>query len=209
MDYMPWNACLLIKPTLESSSGSDTAAWVQAVGSVLAILVAVGVAWYQARKQQELNRETLWQQYSMSLVKSAETFAEIASAASKVLKRISSQLDSRTKVLAAAEDRLPFDMPELRRFERALDGVELHLLPGQLVTPALILSANVRQFRVKVEMALQHCRSMDAAAFDDLFSTLNAMNQSTAQSVQDFYEKVTEIIHTYPSREKPTPPRST
>lgn len=106
MDYMPWNACLLIKPTLESSSGSDTAAWVQAVGSVLAILVAVGVAWYQARKQQELNRETLWQQYSMSLVKSAETFAEIASAASKVLKRISSQLDSRTKVLAAAEDRL-------------------------------------------------------------------------------------------------------
>jgi hypothetical protein len=194
MDYMPWNACLLIKPTLESSSSSsDLAAWVQAVGSVVAIFAAVGVGWWTARQQRKLTREMSWLQHGSNIMESAKTLKEIAAPAVKVLTRISGLLDSREKVFTAAETGLPFDIPELHQLERALDGVELHRLPAQLITPALILSANVRQFRIKVEMALQHYRQMDAAAFDDFFTTLKQMNDSMSKSVSDFAEWAREI----------------
>jgi hypothetical protein len=57
---------------------------------------------------------------------------------------------------------------------------------GSLVALSMILSSTVRQFRTKIEIALQTHRQMDAAAFDDFFSVLGDMNSSLEKTVKDF-----------------------
>ncbi|MFL9937213.1 hypothetical protein P0D88_51840, partial [Paraburkholderia sp. RL18-103-BIB-C] len=83
------------------------------------------------------------------------------------------------------EDRLPFDMPEVYALVRALNSIELHLLPGGLISSAMIVAATFRQFQIKLDMTFDTHRKMDAAAFDDFFSTMKQMQESMRLTVAD------------------------
>lgn len=85
----------------------------------------------------------------------------------KVQAHVAKKLGSRESIAAVADDRLAFDWPEVIALERALNQVEIHRLPAELVSLSLIVAATVRQFRIKVEMALDTHRQMDAVAMID------------------------------------------
>jgi len=169
---------------------SDTAGWVQAVGSILAILVSVLIAGYQARKQQQQTLYALEQQRRSEYLKVANTLVQIAKNALKLQKHVAAKRDSRDAIQNAAEDRLPFDMPEVYALVRALDSIELHLLPASLISSAMIVGATFRQFRIKVDMVFDTQRKMDGAAFADFFETMKQMQESMRLTVADLDEEL-------------------
>ncbi|HDR9164787.1 TPA: hypothetical protein QDB28_005222 [Burkholderia vietnamiensis] len=171
------------------ATSSDLAAWVQAVGSIVAILCSVKIAVWQADKTQEQTLFTLNQQRLADHLRSAKTLLELARNALKVQVHVAGKLDSREAIYNAAEDRLPFDLPEMYALEVALNKIELHLLPSELVALALIVAATMRQFRIKVDMVLDTHRQMDAAAFDDFFAVMRQMQESMRLTIADLEAK--------------------
>jgi hypothetical protein len=183
MDYKVCETCLFLPISL---TRSECAAWVQAWGTILAILGAFGVAFYQSNRSFKIAMTQIAEERRQDHVRTAETLSKIAQNTLKLQKFISAKLNSRTEVHEAAEFGLPFDMPALRALERSIDGIQLHELPASLVGLSLILSSTVRQFRMKVEMAFANHHKMDAGSFDDFFKTLNELNQSLELTVADF-----------------------
>ncbi len=181
--YKVLETCILFPWGL---SRGECASWVQAWGSILAIIFAVFIAIYQARRQQKNTINAIVEQRRQDHLWTAETLSELTKNSLKLQKHIAGKLNSREAVHDAAEDGLPFDMPGLRALEHSLDSIDLHSLPASLVALSMILSSTVRQFRSKVEMALQFNREMDGAAFNDFFETLNAMNASLEKTADDF-----------------------
>ncbi|MBU7435846.1 hypothetical protein [Paraburkholderia fungorum] len=177
------------------ASSSDTAAWVQAWGSILAILASAGVAIWQARTAQKLTLFTIEQQRKADDMRVADALLEIATNALKLQKHMAMKLDSRQSIMAAAEDQLPFDMPEVYAYERALDRIELHQLPSNLVSLALIVAATFRQFRIKLDMLFDRQRYMDSAMFDDFLVTMKDMQKSMSETVADLEKQVEQMRH--------------
>lgn len=172
---------------------SDWPAWVQAVGSVAAILASVRIAAWQARKTQAQTLFVIEQQGRAEYLRSARTLVEMAKAVLKVQAHVAKKLCSRESIGAAAEDRLAFDWPEVIALERALNQVEIHRLPAELVSLSLILAATVRQFRIKVEMALDTHRQMDAAAMVDFQAVMQEMAESLRLTVSDLEGHLSEL----------------
>ena len=72
-------------------------------------------------------------------------------------------------------------------------SIPLHSLPDTLVDPTMIISAYVRQFIAKVEMALRTHRVMDSDAFDDLFKFFAATNNGLEETCKDIEAEVRRI----------------
>lgn len=183
MDYKVWETCSLLPFGL---SRGECASWVQAWGSILAIAGTAGAAIYQAQTQHQSTIAGLRQEQKQAHPQVAETMGQLATNALKLQRHIAEKLDTRDAIHAAAKHELPFDLPELRSLERALESVVLHQLPAALVSPSMGLAWTVRQFRTKVEMALQFHRTMDAEAFQDFFDSVSTMNSSLDQTVSEF-----------------------
>ncbi|OCS47933.1 hypothetical protein [Ralstonia pickettii] len=187
MNYNVWETCLLLPFGLNRA---ECASWVQAWGSILAIGGTAFAAYYQGRKQLQATIEGVRQTQKQAHLQVAETLWKLAENALKMQRHIASRLDTRDKGHKAAVDGLPFEMPELLSIERALEAIPLHELPATLVSPSMILTWTVRQFRTKVEMALQLHRRMDAADFEDFFARVAEMNASLDKTVADFGAKL-------------------
>lgn len=176
------------------TSPSDWPAWVQAVGSILAIAVSAGVAIWQARESREQTLFTIDQQRKADNLRMARTLIEIAKNALKLQKYVAGKLDTREKIYRAAEDnRLPFDMPQVVALEAAFDRIELHLLPSNLIAPTLIFASNFRQFRAKLDMLFDMYRKLDAAHFTDFFETMQAMQESMRLTVADLEKELAVV----------------
>lgn len=81
-------------------------------------------------------------------------------------------------------------MPEVYALVRALDSIELYLLPASLISSAMIVGATFRQFRIKVDMVFDTHRKMDGAAFADFFETMKQMQESMRLTVADLDEEL-------------------
>ncbi|WP_322058497.1 hypothetical protein [Paraburkholderia sp. J63] len=156
---------------------------------MLAIVVS---AWISLALSNRARRETLKDIRDAARRKELETADALTTLAEKSLalqKSIAAKLQNREAVAEAASDQLPFDMAMLDGLERALFRVPLHEMPGELLTLTLILRETVRQCRMKIEMAFQFHREMDARQYQDLFDTLANMNESLTETVKDFRTK--------------------
>lgn len=165
------------------ASSSDIAAWVQAIGSILAILGAVAVAIWQSKKAQEHTLYAIDQQRKSNDLEMANTLIELAANALKLQKHMAEKLDTREKIYTAAEDRLPFDMPMVYALQRSLDKIELHRLQAKFIPHALMIAETFRQVRIKLDMVFDTHRQMDAAAFADFFRTMTQMQDSMRSTV--------------------------
>lgn len=190
MDYKICETCLFVPISL---TRGECAAWVQAWGTIIAIGGAFVIANLQANKALKNSMIKLAEERRQDHLRTAETLSEIAKNSLKLQLFLTEKLKNREAVHHAAADGLPFDMPGLRALERSLDGIQLHDLPASLVSLSLILSSTVRQFRTKVDMALQQHRQMDGAAFADFFNTLNEMNSSLSDTVKDFDTELQKV----------------
>jgi hypothetical protein len=76
-------------------------------------------------------------------------------------------------------------MVEVYALEKALNSIEILLLPAELISSALIVAATFRQFRIMVDMAFDTHSKMDGAAFDDFFDTMKRMQESMRFTIGD------------------------
>jgi hypothetical protein len=190
MSYEICQTCLLIPVDL---TRSECASWVQAIGSILAIAAAVGVAIYQASRQQAITRQAMLEQANAANLSVAETLAELAKASLNLQKHFEKNLNTREAVMEAGTYGMKSDMSMLQGLEQFLYAVELHRLPQPLVKLGLILASSITQLRVKVEQVLRINRQMRAEEFDDLFQSLHQMTISLEKTVTEFELEVGKL----------------
>ncbi len=174
-------------------TSAELAAWVQAIGSIVAIIAVVLIAVWQANKQHRnaLAQHRADQRYAR--IELAKTLYMLAKNCAKAMAYLTRQLSSRQAVYEITKGQVPFDFRELSKIEASIGEIPLYSLPDSLVTPTMLLSGTVRQFREKVERAIQVYRNMDAADFEDFFRVLREMNESLEQTCGDIATEVDRV----------------
>ena len=166
-------------------TSSEWAAWVQAIGSIAAILGAVGIAVWQARRQHEVSMTVLKAERSFARIEAARAMQELSIAANRLLEHSTKAFPDRQAVHDTAEGRRFFDFGELRVLEGAIQAIPLHALPHELVRLTIIVGSCVRQFRENIEFAISRHRQMDATAFTTLFENLSSLTRSLDLTCND------------------------
>jgi len=163
---------------LSNLTSSEWASWVQAIGSMLAIIAAAWIAKRQANLQHESALELLKTERGTARVDAVRNLSALAKASARVMSQVSTQLGDCEKVHLAAEGLVHCDIGEVQRLDGYISAIPVHEMPEYLVAPTLVLGATLRQFRDKVEMTLRIHHMMDANMFEDFFLTLRKLNES-------------------------------
>jgi hypothetical protein len=175
---------------LSNLTSSEWASWVQAIGSIVAIIAAAWIAVHQAKLQHKSALELHRTARLTARAEVARTLSALAENSAKAMVLVGGQLHDREAVRQAAEGLIRCDIGEVQRFDGYLSAIPLHELPDSLVTLTIILGFTVRQFREKTEMALRLHRQMDTAMFEDFFRTMTQLNESVRATCKDISEKV-------------------
>jgi hypothetical protein len=170
---------------LTGLTSSEWAAWVQAIGSVAAIVGAVGVAVWQSRKQHQTSIAVLKAERSFARLEAARALQELSTGALRLLENSAKAFPDRQAVHDTAEGRRFFDFGELRVIERAVQAIPLHTLPHQLVRLTMIVGSCIRQFRENIEFAMPRHRQMDSKDFGTLFESLSSLTKSLSLTCKD------------------------
>ena len=178
---------------LSNLTSAEWAAWVQAVGSVLAIVAAAWIAKHQANLQHKNALDLHKTEKRTEQTDITKTIYVLAINSSKAMKHIAGQLTDRESVHNAAEGLIPCDVGELVRIDTYLSDIPLHTVPHSMVTLTMILGSTVRQFKEKVEMALKLHRKMDAKMFEDFFRTISEMNASIEATCNDINVEIKRL----------------
>lgn len=175
---------------LTNLTSAEWAAWVQAIGSVVAIIAAAWIAIHQAKLQHRNALQLHFTEQQSAKLDIAKTLFVLATNSSIAMKHITGQLKDRESIQQVAEGLIHCDIGELQRIDAHLNAIPLHSIPSSLVTPTMVLGATVRQFKEKTEMAVRAHRQMDAAMFEDFFRTIVEMNASVAATSVDIQAEV-------------------
>ena len=175
---------------LTGLTSSEWAAWVQAVGSISAIIGATWIAIWQSRRQHAISRSVMREERRLERTEVARALLALSINCAHAVDHGAKQFPDRVAVHEIAEQATHFDFNELRIIENAVLGIPLYSLPHKLVPLAMILSSTVRQFREKVESALLLHREMDAGAFGEFFAVLGSMQRSLASTCRDIEAEV-------------------
>jgi hypothetical protein len=171
-------------------SSSELASWVQAVGSIAAVIGAAFVAWYQTSRQFKNELKLQRVQLAAQRAESARTLLKLAQSSSHALTYVTEKLPDRESIQRAADGLSSCGIGEIDRLDAHLRALPLHELPDTLITPALMMGSVVRQFKDKVEMALRLHRQMNAENFADFFGTMKQMNESVKETCADIETEV-------------------
>lgn len=174
-------------------NSTELAAWVQAVGSVLAIIAAALIAILQSRGQHRSALVLHREEQRSARVAIAKTLLAIANNCAKVVAYSITQLRDRETVHRISTGEVYFDLDQIRRIETATASIPLHSLPDTLVSLTMVISATVRQFKTTVEKALYVHRQMDSASFEELFRVFGEMNESLKATCKDVEAEVGRI----------------
>jgi hypothetical protein len=178
---------------LSNLTSAQWAAWVQALGSIAAIVAAAWIAIHQAKLQHRSALDLHMREHRTARVDIAKTLSVLAINSSKAMRHVSGQLNDRESVHRAADGLIHCDLGELCRIDTYLIGIPLHSVPYSLVTLTMILGSTVRQFKDKVEMTLRLHRKMDANMFEDFFRALGEMNASIEATCCDIAAEIKSL----------------
>jgi len=159
-------------------TSSDLAAWVQAVGTIVAVLAAAAIAVWQSKKQHQSALALHKEEQRHARLEQAKTLLALCHNCTKAANHFSSQMCDRESVHKIASKETYFDFRELQALQNATTNIPLYSLPSTLLTHAMVLGATVRQFKQTIDMAIELHRQMDADQFQELFKTLGEMNDS-------------------------------
>jgi hypothetical protein len=180
---------------MSALTSSELAAWVQAIGSILAVGGAAFAAIYQAKKQNATALRVQQDQRLYTRIETIKALLELSRNCGKLIEHIVAQLnDDRTAVHQFADGERHLDFDELVRVEQAVVAIPLHSLPSKLLTSTMLVSSVVRQFRAKVENAFKFHREMNAAAFEDFFKSMGAMKFALAHTCADIETELTKTV---------------
>lgn len=174
-------------------TSEEWAAWTQAVGTIVAVLAAAGIAIWQSRQQSMLAQNTLKDEMRHERAEQAKSLLALCRCCRHALSVMRNELKDRDTVHRIAEKDLYFDFGDLQVLVTAVNSIPLHALPDSLVHHALILGSAVRQFQHNVTEAIRLHRSIDAKGFDDFFAALDKMTLSLSSSCDEIAKEVERV----------------
>lgn len=151
------------------------AGWVQAIGSILAILYAVKISTDQSRRQfEDARRLQRIDQANAALSVSKSTIAIASNVRSSLASLIDQFGHSRTTVMVLADRDSTFDRRVVSEMRSDLEAIPLHELPSsRLVTELLALRSIIQKATVRIEAALDNSRTMDGHDYQMFFDHLD------------------------------------
>ncbi len=178
---------------MSNLTSGEWAAWVQAIGSIVAIISAAGIAIWQSNKQHQSALKLHEEEQRYSRLETAKTLAVLTTNSYKTVCHFMQQLSSREEIHNYADGTKYLDIGQLVYLEKTLESIPLYSLPSSLVSHSMILNGIVRQFRYKVEVALRDHRGMNADDFSDLFKVFGEMEKSLSLTCKDIEQEVTKV----------------
>lgn len=106
-------------------NSSELAAWVQAVGTILAVLAAAAIAVWQSKKQHESALALLKAEKRHAKVEQAKTLLTLSQNFTKAAKHFASQMHDRESVHKIASKETYFDFGELQALQNASTNIPL------------------------------------------------------------------------------------
>lgn len=164
----------------------DKAGWLQAIGTVLAILASGWIAVWQAKKQYKNSLRLQDIQDKNKEIILTESVVEIIKNSAARVKYVYDSLSTRQDVYDVATKNKYYDFEGLSDVIESLKQIPLKDLPSPvLVTAVMTLISGIRQLEIQVDKAIANHSKMDAADYDVLFKTLLQIKNSTAQTYHE------------------------
>lgn len=174
-------------------TSSELASWVQAIGSIVAILAAALIAVWQSRRQHESALAVHREESRHARREAAKSLLILCRNCARASGHFAAQLSSRDAIYAVASGEKHFDFEELNALRDAAASVQLHQLADVLIGPAMALAATVRRLQQTIEVAIREHRKMDAESFGNLFATLVELTASLNATTQDVQAEVNQL----------------
>lgn len=174
-------------------TSAELASWVQAIGTIVAVLAAASIAVWQSKKQHESALALHKEEQRHERLEQAKTLLTLCQNTTKATNHFSEQMHDREAVHKIASKETYLDFGELQALQNATTNIPLYSLPSTLLTNAMILGATVRQFKQTIDMAIEIHRTMDADQFQELFTTLGEMNESLKLTCGDIEAAVQQV----------------
>ena len=178
---------------VSSLAGSEWPAWVQAIGSVVAIIGAAAIAIWQSKKQHENSLNLLSTEHRLARLETAQALLSLSISSLRMLNNYAKQLPDRSVVHNIGDGTTHLDLNELKVVEGAVKAIPLHSLPHQLVSLTMMVGSTLRQFREHVELAIKVHRQMDAEQFEAFFTNISGMKNSLKHTCDDIQAEVTKL----------------
>ena len=192
----PWRKAHMSRLCFSTElTSAEMAAWVQAMGTILAVVGAALIAGWQARRQHRSALLLQAREKKVASVEAAETMAALSRAAATVMTILGQQISDRQRIYEYAEGDIAFDLEEMTRLDIRIMSIPIHSLPPRLVLPTAVLSSTVRQFREKIAQVLRVHRTMDGPAFQNFFASLAQMTTSIRGTQHDIDTIVADLTH--------------
>lgn len=169
----------------------DAAAWVQAIGSITAILASAGFVRWQHELEQERNREADRETRRRKL----DVVVELARATAHSIQYVRGYFPSREAVHDIADERKVFDAPVADDLGSLLSSIPLHELDDpKIANEVLILTRNAQQMRGMVSKLFRFHREMDARAFSAAFEGMDLCTQAAERSHKAIRARADELV---------------
>ena len=161
---------------------SEWPAWVQAIGSIVAIIGAAGIAIWQSNRQHKNSLDLLSTEHRLARLETAQALLSLSTSSLKMLNHYAKLLPDRYAVHHFGDGITHLDTNELRVVEGAVNAIPLYSLPHQLVSLTMMLGSTLRQFREHIELTIQVHRKMDADQFNSFFANMADMRRSLKET---------------------------
>ena len=178
---------------LSNLTSSEWASWVQAIGSIAAIIGAIFIAGWQTRRQHLDALRLMAEEKRQSRLELARTLLVLSRNSLSALNHLTDSMKDREAVHVIGEGGVHYDIEQIRRIDTSLAAIPLHDLPSSLVTHTMVVSATVRQYREKVEQVLRVHRTMDGAEFSDFFECRRKMSESLDRTCNDIANEIEKL----------------
>jgi heme exporter protein D len=176
------SSCLFVSDL----SVSECAAWVQAWGSVVAVLVAVAVAAYQSNSQHKSALKLFARQQAQQRRDQIEALTNIAYEACKLVETIRGALGTLTAALQIARKEVYFDLGAIHYLDESVQRISLIGLAPDMVRPVRRLTDVVRQFRWNIDLVFTDYKNMNADEFSSFASVFSEISKSLQALCAEF-----------------------
>jgi hypothetical protein len=173
-------------------SSTDMAAWVQAIGSILAIAGAVGTAiWQMTRSQANAMKLERIRQHN-SEIDLAKTIRELCKRSTALVTYTIGAIGDRQEVHELATGQKNYYDGDLEYLKTALASMPLHMLPSRFVKFPMFVRSQLGQMQLNIEAVLKNRDTLDAADLDAFGKSLNV----TLRNLEAAYGEIDLEIQT-------------
>ena len=174
-------------------SGEQWAAWVQAVGSVIAIGATGFAAWYQSKEQHKSAMSLYRTEKRQARSELTLTLGRLAKSCHAICADFCQQLSNEEAICNIATGATHIDMAELGAIEKALEAVPLIGLPHNLVTTPLLLRSYIRQFRENCELVIEKYSVLSSDECGEFCKTIAKIRDALGKASGDINTAINDL----------------